>query len=92
MDGNLIVGGDATVVGDLNVEGTRIGANVGGAGEISIGGADADVVNLRGDIVLNGVYGTATPPATLGPLEGANLCWTLQQIKLVLININQNMI
>jgi len=73
MDGNLNVGGDATIVGDLNVQGTsEFSANVGGAGEISIGDADADVVNLRGDIVLNGVYGTATPPATLGPLEGAN--------------------
>ena len=68
-------------------------ANVGGAGEISIGDADADVVNLRGDIVLNGVYGTATPPATLGPLEGANFMLdAVKEIKLVSININLCMI
>ena len=88
MDGNLIVGGDATVRGDLNVEGTsEFSANVGGAGEISIGDADADVVNLRGDIVLNGVYGTATPPATLGPLEGANFMLDASTNK---IGINQH--
>lgn len=73
MDGNLDVGGNITVVGDLAVQGaSEFSATVGGAGEISIGDADADIVNLRGDIVFNGVYGTPTPPATLGPLEGAN--------------------
>ena len=88
MDGNLIVGGDATVRGDLNVEGTsEFSANVGGAGEISIGDVDADVVNLRGDIVLNGVYGTATPPATLGPLEGANFMLDASENR---IGINQH--
>ena len=88
MDGNLTVGGDATIVGDLNVQGTsEFSANVGGAGEISIGDADADVVNLRGDIVLNGVYGTATPPATLGPLEGANFMLDASENR---IGINQH--
>ena len=73
IESDLTVNGDATIVGDLVVQGaSEFSATAGGAGEIAIGDADADVVNLRGDIIINGVYGTPTPPATVGPLESAN--------------------
>ena len=72
--GNLTVAGNATVDGDLLIKGTsEFSATVGGAGEVSIGDVNADTVNIKGDVLFNPVYGTAVPPATVGPLESAQL-------------------
>lgn len=59
VEGNLQVDGNATIVGDLIVQGTsEFSATVGGAGEVSIGDADADTVNIRGDVAFNPTYST----------------------------------
>jgi len=72
--GNLTVAGNATVDGDLLIKGTsEFSATVGGAGEVAIGDVNADTVNIKGDVLFNPVYGTAVPPATVGPLTSAQL-------------------
>jgi len=88
IESDLTVNGDATIVGDLIVQGaSEFSATAGGAGEIAIGDADADVVNLRGDVIINGVYGTPVAPATVGPLESANFMLDASENR---IGINQH--
>ena len=80
--GNLTVAGNATVDGDLLIKGTsEFSATVGGAGEVAIGDVNADTVNIKGDVLFNPVYGTPTPPATVGPLESAQLFLDFSEAK-----------
>jgi len=80
--GNLTVAGNATVDGDLLIKGTsEFSATVGGAGEVAIGDVNADTVNIKGDVLFNPVYGTPTPPATVGTLESAQLFLDFSEAK-----------
>lgn len=87
VEGNLQVNGDATIEGDLIVKGTsEFSATAGGAGEVAIGDADADTVNLRGDIVFNGTYSTPIPPAETGTLQSAQIFLDQSEAKVGFFN------
>jgi hypothetical protein len=87
VQGDLEVKGNATIVGDLIVQGTsEFSATVGGAGEVAIGDADADTVNIRGDVAFNPTYATPVPPATTGVLQAAQIFLDQSEAKVGIFN------
>jgi hypothetical protein len=87
VQGDLEVKGNATIVGDLIVQGTsEFSATVGGAGEVAIGDADADTVNIRGDVAFNPTYSTPVPPATTGVLQAAQIFLDQSEAKIGIFN------
>ena len=87
VEGDLEVEGNATIIGDLIVQGTsEFSATVGGAGEVAIGDADADTVNIRGDVAFNPTYATPVPPATTGVLQAAQIFLDQSEAKVGIFN------